>query len=93
MASLSPACKRHEIDDVVCSKVENTALTLSQLQYDVKNGGLVKLQVQNDEPVLVNVGPHGQTGLNERLGSLEVVDCYDEKYLVAHSIASGNSVD
>lgn len=50
------------------------------------------LQVENDEPVLVNIGSHGPSGFNEKLGALRVIDCYDEKYLVAHSIANGESI-
>ena len=64
---------------------------MKSLPYDAPIECLRRLMIENDEPVLLNVGSRGPTGLCEKLGPLEIVDSYDEKYIVAYSIIEGTS--
>ena len=64
-------------------------MKLSELNDEINSSNVTRLQVENDAPVLVNVGSHGSSGSNERLGTLQIVEFYDEKYLVTHSVNCG----
>ena len=66
---------------------------MTDLQSKMAAGELVSIKVEHDEPVLVNIGSRGPSSFNEKLGPLRIVDCYEEKYLLAHMISEGKSID
>ena len=47
----------------------------------------VSLMFENDTPVSFSFGP--DMGANVNLGKMVIVDVYDERYLVGHSVING----
>jgi hypothetical protein len=48
-----------------------------------------KIMICDNQPVPLNHGPKGASGMTESLGPMTYIKVYKEKYLLAHSVVEG----
>ena len=77
--------RAYRYDVVICTA--GPPMTMTEMAKESLEGQ--RIRFENDREVPFNLGPdHGST---TRFGVLEVVDTYDEKYLLAHSLMCNES--